>query len=845
MKIRSVKCLRPLFVLVFLLSILLVITGCSQEDDNVPRRLVDTQQNSIRVAQAGEIFQESLIIRVLNEDGTVVPDTELTVKPAKDSFLEAKTESQEDGEFSTFQKVKTNEVGEIRLKVRAGKKNGDQFLTIQSVTNPDIRLSVRFIIGLSISGMKQEAKAGKPLPEPFRVRLTDEDGKPEPGVPVAFSMINMQTGSELLEHTEILTDQDGTAEIQPVMADETGTSNLFVRIQKENFDTLAIPEMTMNLPVLLIHIFGGLALFVFGMKLMSDGLRIAAGEKMRSILQLFSSNRFIAVLAGLLVTTVLQSSSASTVMVIGFVNAGLLTLVQSIGIIFGANIGKAVVTQLVAFDLSSIIMPCIITGIVLMFVSWQKLRGWSETVLGFGLLFMGMSIMSSELKPLRTFPSFVNFFSKFNCTPVNGSIPFFAFLGAIAIGILVTLVVQSSFPTTGIVIALCLSGLLDIYAGVAIVLGANVGTTITAQLASIPANRVAKQAALAHTMFNVLGILFLLPFFWIKLPNSDLPLYLQFLDWVTPGDAFATVPQNVAHYIANAHMFFNIITTIVLFSFAPLLAKLCAKIIPLGEKKIKFTNLEPHLLNTPALALEQTGISIRKMLKRACKMIELASAKCFIPGIAEEEEITKLTKREEKVNTMQIEISAYLTQIMSRHLNRPQAAVIPLLMHCTHDAERIANHAKNIIFLTKRLEESGGKISEAATQELSRLYDLLKEQGTHTLGTLVRWNKDDAAIALGAEAKINRLAKEFENNHIRRLGQQQCNPITGFVFIEFISELTKVSEHLTHIAQRSAKISGRYTEIAAELHKRTVSETRSGQNKNKTDDVSDGDLQDE
>ena len=258
---------------------------------------------------------------------------------------------------------------------------------------------------------------------------------------------------------------------------------------------------------LLLNVLGGLAIFIFGMKMMSDGLHRVAGERMKNILRLFSSNRIVAIITGAVVTAVIQSSSASTVMVVGFTNAGLLSLIQAIGIIFGANIGTTVTAQLVAFDISWIIMPSIILGLLLSFIPKLSLSNWSETVIGLGFLFLGMNLMSSELKQLSSHPAFMEAFQLFKCAPVNGWVPPVALFGAIGIGLVATLIIQSSSACSGIIIALGASGLIDLYTAVALVLGSNIGTTVTAQLAAITANRVAKQAALAHTLFNVLGVL--------------------------------------------------------------------------------------------------------------------------------------------------------------------------------------------------------------------------------------------------------------------------------------------------------------------------------------------------
>ncbi|MBQ9759368.1 MAG: Na/Pi cotransporter family protein, partial [Opitutales bacterium] len=357
-----------------------------------------------------------------------------------------------------------------------------------------------------------------------------------------------------------------------------------------------------------------MAIFIFGMKLMSDGLHNVAGDKMRTVLRLFSANRFVGILSGATVTAVIQSSSASTVMVIGFVNAGLLTLVQVIAIIFGANIGTTVTAQIVAFDIEWIIMPSIIIGLLLSFVPVRSIRNWSETVIGLGFIFFGMTLMSGQLKSLASDPAFMQLFQIFNCAPVDGVIPPLALLGAIGVGVAATFVVQSSSAVSGIVIALGISGLVDLYTAVALILGSNIGTTVTAQLASLTANRIAKQTALAHTLFNVIGVIIVAGTFWFTIDGE--PIFFKAVK------SFSDSENDLARQIANAHTLFNVTATIILVGFIPLLAKICEKVIPVEKERTKFQRLEPHLLYTPSIALAQTAGALRKMLKKSWKIVD-------------------------------------------------------------------------------------------------------------------------------------------------------------------------------------------------------------------------------
>ncbi len=548
----------------------------------------------------------------------------------------------------------------------------------------------------------------------------------------------------------------------------------------------------------MLQVFGGLAIFIFGMQMMSDGLHQVAGERMRSILKLFATNRFVAVLSGAAVTTVIQSSSASTVMVIGFVNAGLLTLAQAIGIIFGANIGTTVTAQLVAFDIGWIIMPAIIIGLIFSFIPRRSIANWSPTIIGLGFIFLGMELMSGELKSLSELEAFRNAFQTFQCKPsANGIIPPQALFGAIGIGILATMIIQSSSACTGIVIALGASGLIDLYTGVALAMGANVGTTITAQLAALTANRVAKQAALAHTLFNVLGVLIISITFWI--PTGGEPVFFKLVRWIS-GES--SLPRE----IANAHTIFNVFTTLVLIPFIPLLARLCEKILPMEQKKVKFEYLEPHLLDTPSIALSQTTSALRKMLKKAWKMVD-----CTLRIYNKNDEKNRklldgLDKREADIDERQQHITDYLSKLMLERLSPEEAKQIPLLLHCTNDVERIGDHAAIMKDLMIRLKESDTPLSSEAENEYNNIHRELNDMAEHACALLECHSASILAEARVLEKNISSHLEQAENGHIARLNKGQCQAEAGVRYLELLEELRKIARHLTNILDRAGLI---------------------------------------
>lgn len=548
---------------------------------------------------------------------------------------------------------------------------------------------------------------------------------------------------------------------------------------------------------MIFNIFGGLAIFIFGMKMMSDGLHVVAGEKMRMVLRLFSANRFVAILSGTAVTAVIQSSSASTVMVIGFVNAGLLNLVQAIGIIFGANIGTTVTAQLVAFDISWIIMPAILLGLLLGFIPNARWSGWGTAVIGLGFLFLGMQFMSIELMEFSHHPGFMAAFQMFQCAPVAGVIPPVALFGAIGVGLLATLIIQSSSACTGIIIALGAGGIIDLYTAVALVLGSNIGTTVTAQLASIPANRVAKQAALAHTLFNTIGVLVMVGTFWFTW--DGIPVFFRLIDTLS-GDG--TLPRK----IANAHTVFNICTTLLLLPFIPLLATVCRRIIPERESKIKYQRLELHLLDTPSIALVQTSSALRKMLKKAWEMVDCALTYRDRDDDANRKMKKNLDEMENRIDERQQEITDYLSQLMQRPLFPDQARQIPLLLHCTNDAERIGDHTAIIMDVMTKLRLQKTEISPEAEQEFSSLRALLAKQSKCAISLLEKRTPELIASAAQLKYEIVTSVDAGENAHFERIRAGKCRPDIGILYLQLLEEVRKLSRHLANITDRAESL---------------------------------------
>lgn len=543
----------------------------------------------------------------------------------------------------------------------------------------------------------------------------------------------------------------------------------------------------------IFQVLGGLAIFIFGMKMMSDGLHHVAGERMRSILKVFSANRFVAIASGAAVTCVVQSSSATTVMVVGFINAGLLNLAQGIGLMFGAHIGTTITAQLVAFKIAWIIMPAIILGLLMSFIPRQRIARWSETILGFGFLFLGMETMSTALKTLAKNDTFMRAFQLFECTPSsNGMLISFAVIGAVLVGAIATMIIQSSSACTGIIIALGASGLINVYTAVALVLGSNIGTTITAQLAALTANRVAKQAALANTLSMVFGVGLMYVSFFIPIKGE--PIFFALIN---------KLGGNLPRQIANAHTAFNVLNTLILLPVIPLLTKLCEKLIPVKDSKVKYQKLEPHLLDSPPIALAQTTSSLRQMLKKAWKMID-CSLKIYIDNDEKNQSfVRQLEKREADIDSRQQDITEYLSQLMRRDLTQKEAEQIPMLLHCTNDVERIGDHTELIRGITEKLNSDHIRFSPEAEEEFKRLHKTLTDLANSTIELLEKNTESYHDKAKQIQERMFSMLDRSETEHLSRINNGECRPQVGILYLELIEEIRKISRHLENINDRA------------------------------------------
>jgi Na+/phosphate symporter len=418
------------------------------------------------------------------------------------------------------------------------------------------------------------------------------------------------------------------------------------------------------------------------------------------------------------------------------------------------------------------------------------------------MLFFGMTLMSSELKSVSSFPSFVAFFQMFDCAPMNGgyTMPLGNVLGAIAIGTVTTMVVQSSSATIGLAIVMANCGLINFWTAVPIILGDNIGTTITAILASLSANRRAKQAALAHSMFNILGTVYMVLLFYV--PYHGVPCFMWLVSEVTSGNVW--IGENIGRHVAMAHTLFNVTNVIVLTPFIGLLAWICERIVPMKKDAAVFTRLEPHLLNTPSLALDCAVSVMGDMVERTSEILNTTMVSS-IQGKAIN--VDHVKKVEDEVDKLQGDVMNYLVQLTARKLTEEQAAAVPMLIHCVNDAERISDSIYRIARDTQKQATVWANLSDAARADLSLLATKMQEISRLTLdGIRNPKAEQDMEEAERIVKQIRLMSQACIERHVMRLMQGTCTPERGIVYVELMGRLQSIARHYGNIAERIGTI---------------------------------------
>lgn len=544
-------------------------------------------------------------------------------------------------------------------------------------------------------------------------------------------------------------------------------------------------------------------MFLFGMKIMSEGLQKVAGKKIRQILGMVSNNRFIGCAVGTLMTSIIQSSSATTVMLVSFVDAGLMTLVQAIGVILGANIGTTVTAQLIAFNITAYALPAIAVGVFLkFFVGRRKWIYVGDVLLGFGLVFYGLATMKAGFAPLKDDTAFISFFTRFNADNLGG------ILLCVLVGSAFTMLLQSSSATVGITMALASQGLLDFEASVALILGDNIGTTITAELASVGASINAHRAARAHTLFNAIGVFNIILFF---------PLFIRLVLWLTSSIIGAGPPDliiggerpNVARYIANAHTMFNVVNALFFLLVLPYLVKVAVWLTPRKKAEegmdelhhIKF--MDTKFIDVPSVALGQARAEIMRMGNAVEIMYD------DVINSLKDRKIKKLSKwrkREDALDILQKEITRFLVKVGQKNIMPEESKEIASMLRITNNFERAGDAIENVAELIEELIEQDLKLSEAGLGDYEKISNEVRKFIGLVVGALERQEPELMAKAQKLEDTINRMREEMRGNNVVRMQSGVCAVDPSLILVDMLTAFEKMGDFCYNIAQGEAGI---------------------------------------
>ena len=527
----------------------------------------------------------------------------------------------------------------------------------------------------------------------------------------------------------------------------------------------------------------GFGLFLFGMEYMGEGLNKAAGNRMKNILSALTKNRLLGVLVGAGVTTLIQSSSATTVMVVGFVNVGLLNLKQAVGVIMGANIGTTITSWIVvlgewtAYLKPAVLAPImIVAGVILMmFVKNLHVKSIGQVLFGFGALFLGLDMMSGAAEPLSELESVRNLFLLLGKNP---------FLGILT-GAIVTAVIQSSSASVGILQALALAGLVPWSSAIYIILGQNIGTCITAILSSIGASIHAKRAAVIHFLFNLIGSIIF-----------GIIAVLVFNVWaINAREELIDVTQ-----ISIVHSIFNILSTVILFPFGNTLVFLAEKIIkgPIREQEAGDYFLDERLLGTPYVAVQTAMDETIRMGEMACWNVQRAVEALFEK---DEEKVNEVFNEERGINELQKKLNDYLIKLTNLNISEAAQRRVSELFHMVSDIERVGDHADNIGELALNLKNENLSFSEMAQKELEQITDVALQCFSKAIKAYEKQDRHLASEVLPLEKQTDKLEEKLRSKHMQRLAKAECNPFAGIIYLDMVSNLERISDHALNIAE--------------------------------------------
>ena len=529
-----------------------------------------------------------------------------------------------------------------------------------------------------------------------------------------------------------------------------------------------------------LSLFGGLGLFLFGMQLMGEALEKAAGTRLKKLLGMVTGNRFLAMRAGITITAVVQSSSATTVMVVGFVNAGMMSLAQAVGVIMGANIGTTVTSLLIALNFSSVAAAAVLVGVILMLASKKTVvKNLGAIFTGFGLLFLGIDMMSDSMAPLRDSAGFMNFIVTVSESPLR---PLFG----IILGIVMTAVLQSSSASVGVLQTLAMQGLVPLKFSVFVLFGQNIGTCLTALFSTVGAKKNSKRAAVIHLLFNLIGTgIFIL-----------IALLTPYVEWIEKLS-----PDPMAQ-IAISHIVFNIVSTVVMFPFAKALVKLSCLLVPGkddSESEMHCKFIDDRLLNTPPFAVMQVSKEVARMAKLARDNFE-TSAHALINR--SDKDLDKVMENEEIINYLNHHITSYLVKLNALDITDSDSDYIARVFHAINDIERVGDHAINLAEAAQHNIGEGLKFSDPAREELNQLCGSVVTLLERSMAAFDNQSLSDneAKELSDLEEHIDDLTLECQDSHIFRLNRKECNTEAGMLYLNTITDFERVGDHAINIA---------------------------------------------
>ncbi|MEI3611698.1 Na/Pi cotransporter family protein [Pseudogracilibacillus sp. SO30301A] len=535
---------------------------------------------------------------------------------------------------------------------------------------------------------------------------------------------------------------------------------------------------SIDLQSIIFEFIGGLGIFLLGIKFMGDGLQKFAGDRLRDILDRFTSNPFLGVLAGMLVTMLIQSSSGTTVLTVALVNAGFMTLRQAIGVIMGANIGTTITAFIIGLDIGEYALPIIAIGcFMIFFFKSQKVNVIGQAIFGFGALFFGLELMSNGMKPLRSLEAFHELTLNMSDNPILG----------VVIGTVFTLIVQSSSATVGVLQGLFSEGAITLDAAIPVLFGDNIGTTITAVLASIGTSVAARRAAFTHVTFNIIGTVIFMIF---------LGLFVSYVTFLQ--NTFNLNPEMT---IAFAHGSFNVANTIIQFPFIGALAWIVTKIIPGEDVTIEYKpkHLDPIFIEqSPTVALDQAKSEIIRMGEYSVKGLEETS----LYVMTQQEKHSEMAMQiEGALNNLDKEITNYLVNISSKTLSEADSSKHTALMDTVRDIERIGDHFENILELIQYKITNKINLTEHAHEDLHEMFDLTISTVNQAIKSLELMDREEALAVVQKEDQIDKMERSFRKRHIIRMNEGQCTGSAGIVFVDIISNLERIGDHAVNIAE--------------------------------------------